>query len=159
MPSKLTSCKLSSPTTRTTTSRTKPRTCTSKKPKLLPVQACTSLTGASHRSDRCSPASSASNSLSLSLNWNCPHTSLGPGHLHTRLKYTIGRVVLVLVSLLLHHSLLSLPLEAKLILMDISPTIATMEPHKLRLRLGLGLLTRFLSTRLLNRFLLTRPLT
>jgi hypothetical protein len=47
-------------------------------------------------------------------------------------------VVLVLVSPLLHHSLLSLPLEAKLILMAISPTIATMEPHKLRLRLGLG---------------------
>jgi hypothetical protein len=79
---------------------------------------------------------------------NCPHTRLGPGHLHTRLKYTIGRVVLVLVSPLLRHSLLLLPLEAK-ILMAISPTIATMEPHKLRLRLGLGLLTWFLSARLL----------
>jgi hypothetical protein len=54
MPSKLTSCKLSSPTTRTTTSRNKPRTFTSTKPKLLPVQACTGLTGAPHRSDRCS---------------------------------------------------------------------------------------------------------
>jgi hypothetical protein len=63
-----------------------------------------------------------------------------------RLKYTIGRVVLVLVSPLLCQSLLSLPLEAKLILMAISPTIATMEPHKLRLRLGMWLLTRFLST-------------
>jgi hypothetical protein len=53
------------------------------------------------------------------------------------LKYTIGKVVLVLVSPLICHSLLSLPLEAKLILMAISPTIATMEPHKLRLRLGM----------------------
>jgi hypothetical protein len=47
-------------------------------------------------------------------------------------------VVLVLVSLLLRHSLLSPPFEEKLILMVISPTIATMEPHKLRLRLRLG---------------------
>jgi hypothetical protein len=47
----------------------------------------------------------------------------------------------VLVSPLLRHSLLSPPLEAKLILMAISPTIDTMEPHKLRLRLGFGLLT------------------
>jgi hypothetical protein len=47
-------------------------------------------------------------------------------------------VVLVLVSPLLRHSLLSLPLEAKLILMDISPTIATMKPHKLGLGLGWG---------------------
>jgi hypothetical protein len=68
-------------------------------------------------------------------------------------------VVLVLVSPLLHHSLLSPPVEAKLIFMAISPSIATMEPHKLRLRLGLGLLTWFLSTRLFNRFLLTRLLT
>jgi hypothetical protein len=44
-------------------------------------------------------------------------------------------VVLVLVSPLLRHSLLSLLLEAKLIIMAIFPTIATMEPHKLRLRL------------------------
>jgi hypothetical protein len=36
--------------------------------------------------------------------------------------------------------------------MAISPTIATMEPHKLRLRLGLWLLTWFLSTQLLHRF-------
>jgi hypothetical protein len=79
--------------------------------------------------------------------------------LHTRLKYTIGRVVLVLVSPLLRHSLLTLPLEAKLILMAISPTIATMKPHELRLRLGMGLLTWFLSTWYLNRFLLTRLLT
>jgi hypothetical protein len=68
-------------------------------------------------------------------------------------------VVLVLVNPLLRHSLLSLPLEAKLILMAISPTIATMEPHKLRLRLGLRLLTWFLFTRLLHRFLLTSLLT
>jgi hypothetical protein len=40
-----------------------------------------------------------------------------------RLKYTIGRVVLVLVSPLLRHSLLSPPFEAKLILVAISPTI------------------------------------
>jgi hypothetical protein len=76
-----------------------------------------------------------------------------------RLKYTIGRVVLVLVSPLLCHSILSLPLEAKLILMAISPTIATMELHKLRLRLGLWLLTWFLSTQLLHPFLLTSLLT
>jgi hypothetical protein len=125
---------------------------------LLHVQACTGLTGAPHRSDRCSPASSTSNSLSHSPSWNCPHTRLGPGHLHSRLKYTIGSVVLVLVSPLLRHSLLSLPLEAKLVIMAISPTIATMEPHKLRFRLGSGLLTWFLSTWLLNRFLLTRSL-
>jgi hypothetical protein len=76
-----------------------------------------------------------------------------------RLKYTIRRVVLVLVSPLLRHSLLSHPLEAKLILMAISPTIATMEPHKLWLRLGMWLLTRFLSTQLLHRFLLVSLLT
>jgi hypothetical protein len=55
------------------------------------------------------------------------------------LKYTIGRVVLVLVNPILRHSLLSLPLEAKLILIVIYPTIATTEPHKLRFRLGFGL--------------------
>jgi hypothetical protein len=43
--------------------------------------------------------------------------------------------------------------------MAMSPTIATMELHKLRLRLRLGLLTWFLSTWLLNRFLLTSLLT
>jgi hypothetical protein len=48
-------------------------------------------------------------------------------------------VVLVLVSPLLRHSLLSLPLEAKLILVAISPTIATMKPYGLRFRLRLGL--------------------
>jgi hypothetical protein len=68
-------------------------------------------------------------------------------------------VVLVLVRPLLHHSLLTLHLEAKLILMAISPTIATMKPHNLEFRLGLGLITWFLSTRLLNRFLLTSLLT
>jgi hypothetical protein len=76
-----------------------------------------------------------------------------------RLKDTTGGVVLVLVSPLLRHSLLSLPLEAKLILMAISPTIATMKPHKLGFRLGLGLLTWFLSTRLFTRLLLTYLLT
>jgi hypothetical protein len=76
-----------------------------------------------------------------------------------RLKYTTGEVILVFVSPLLRHSLLSLPLEAKLILMAISPTIATMKPHKLRFGLGLWLLTWFLSARLLHRFLLTSLLT
>jgi hypothetical protein len=76
-----------------------------------------------------------------------------------RLKYTIGRVVLVLVSPLLCHSLLTLLLEAKLTLVTTSPIIVTMKPHKLRFRLGLGLLTWFLFTRLLNRFFLTQLLT
>jgi hypothetical protein len=76
-----------------------------------------------------------------------------------RLKYTTGGVILVLVSPLLRHSFLSLPLEAKLIFMAISPTIATIKPDKLRFWLGLGLLTWFLSTRLLHRFLLTSLLT
>jgi hypothetical protein len=67
-----------------------------------------------------------------------------------RLKYTIRRMVLVLVSPLLCHSLLTLPLEAKLTLVTISPTIVTMKLHKHRFRLGLGLLTWFLFTRLLN---------
>jgi hypothetical protein len=52
-----------------------------------------------------------------------------------------------------------LPLEAKLILVTLFPTIAIVEPHKLRLRLRLGLFTWFLSTRLLNWFLLTSLLT
>jgi hypothetical protein len=68
-------------------------------------------------------------------------------------------VVLVLVSPLLRHSLLTLLPEAKLALVTISPTIVIMKPHELRFRLGLGLLTWFLFTRLLNRFLLTRILT
>jgi hypothetical protein len=75
-----------------------------------------------------------------------------------RLKYTIAMVVLVLVSPLLRHSLFLLPLEAKLTLVTISPTIVTMKLHELRFRLGLGLLTWFLSTRFLNQFLLTRLL-
>jgi hypothetical protein len=68
-------------------------------------------------------------------------------------------VVLVLVSPLLRHSLLTPLLEAKLIFVVISPTIAIMKPYGLRLRLGMGLFIWFLSTRLLNRFLLTRLLT
>jgi hypothetical protein len=71
----------------------------------------------------------------------------------------LERVVLILVSPLLRHSLLSLPLEAKLILMAISPAIATMKPHKVRFTLGLGLLIWFLSTQLLHGFLLTSLLT
>jgi hypothetical protein len=127
-------------------------------PSPLSAQTCTSLTGVVHLSDRCSPASSTSYSLSISPSRNRPHNRLGPGHLHTRFKYTIGRVVLVLVSPLLRHSLLMLPLEAKLTLVTISPTIVTTKPHELRFRLGLGLLIWFLSTRILNRFLLTWPL-
>jgi hypothetical protein len=50
-------------------------------------------------------------------------------------------------------------LEAKLTLVTISPIIVTMKLQELRFRLGLGLLTWFLFTRLLNRFLLTRLLT
>jgi hypothetical protein len=69
------------------------------------------------------------------------------------------RIVPILVHPLLCHPLLKLPIEAKLNLMAIFPTIATLVPHKLRLRLGLGLLTWFLSNQLLNRFLLTRLLT
>jgi hypothetical protein len=71
----------------------------------------------------------------------------------------MGRVVPILVSPLLRHSLLSLPFEAKLILVTIISTIATRKLYGLRLRLGMGLLTWFLSTRLLNRFLLTRLFT
>jgi hypothetical protein len=69
-----------------------------------------------------------------------------------RLRYTMGRPLLC-------HPFLTLPLEAKLILVTLFPTIATMKPHKLRLRLRLELFTWFLSTRLLNRFLLTSLLT
>jgi hypothetical protein len=57
-----------------------------------------------------------------------------------RLKYTIGGVVLVLVSPLFCHSLLTLPLEAKLTLVTLSPTIVTMKSYGLRLRLGMGML-------------------
>jgi hypothetical protein len=49
-------------------------------------------------------------------------------------------VVLVLVSPLLRHSLLTFPLKAKLTLVTISPTIDTMKNYGLRLRLGMGLL-------------------
>jgi hypothetical protein len=76
-----------------------------------------------------------------------------------RLKYTIERVVLVLVSPLLRHSLLMLPLKTKFTLVTISPTIATMKLYGLRVRLGMGLLIWFFSTWLLNRFLLTPLLT
>jgi hypothetical protein len=43
-----------------------------------------------------------------------------------------------------------LPLQAKLTLVAISPTIVIMKPYELRFRLGLGLLTWFLLTRLLT---------
>jgi hypothetical protein len=65
-------------------------------------------------------------------------------------------VVPVLVCPLLCHFLLTPLLEAKLTLVTISPTIATMKLYGFRLRFGMGLLIWFLSTRLLNRFLLTR---
>jgi hypothetical protein len=68
-------------------------------------------------------------------------------------------VVLVLVSPLLCHSLLTHPLEAKLLFVAIPPTIAMMKLYELRLRLGMGLFIWFLSTWLLNRFLLTWLLT
>jgi hypothetical protein len=67
-----------------------------------------------------------------------------------RLKYTIGGVVLVLVSPLFCHSLLTLPLEAKLTLVTLSPTIVTMKSYGLRLRLGMGMLTWFLPTQILT---------
>jgi hypothetical protein len=54
-------------------------------------------------------------------------------------------VEFVLVSPLLHHPLLSLPLEEKLTLVTISPTIVTMKLHELRFRLGFGLITRLLT--------------
>jgi hypothetical protein len=110
------------------------------------------------RSDRPPQKTASTAGTRISPCRNTSHNLLGPRHPHTRLKYTIGRVVLVLVSPLLRRSLLTLPLEAKLILVTISPTIVTMKPHELRFRLGLGQLTWFLSTRLLNRFLLTWPL-
>jgi hypothetical protein len=74
-------------------------------------------------------------------------------------RFKHRQVVPILVSPLLRHSLLSLPLEAKLILVTISPTIATMKLYGLRLRLGIGLLSWFLLTRLLNRLPLTWLLT
>jgi hypothetical protein len=71
----------------------------------------------------------------------------------------MGRVVPILVRPLLCHRFFPLPLEAKLILVTILSTIDTMKRHKFRFRLGLGLLTWFLSTRLIHRFLLTSLLT
>jgi hypothetical protein len=58
--------------------------------------------------------------------------------MHTRLKYTIERVVLVLVRPLLCHYLLTLPLEGKLNLVTISPTIVTMKPQELGFSLSWG---------------------
>jgi hypothetical protein len=60
------------------------------------------------------------------------------------------RVKIVLVSTLLSHSLLMLPLEAKLTLVTISPTIVTMKLYELRFWLERGLLIWFLLTRLLT---------
>jgi hypothetical protein len=79
---------------------------------------------------------------------NTSHNYLAPGQWHTRLRYTIERVVPILVSPLVCHSLLTLLLEAKLTRMTISPTIVTMEPHELRFRLdfsSLGFSTDFSS--------------
>jgi hypothetical protein len=60
------------------------------------------------------------------------------------------RVKIVLVSTLLSHSLLMLPLEAKLTLVTISPTIVTMKLYELRFWLERGLLIWLLLTRLLT---------
>jgi hypothetical protein len=68
-------------------------------------------------------------------------------------------VVLFLIHALLIHSPLSLPLEAKLLLMTIPPIILTMEADRSWLRLGLGLLSLLLpnhitqSSHKLDRFL------
>jgi hypothetical protein len=75
-----------------------------------------------------------------------------------RLKYTIGRVVPVFVSPFFCHSLLTLPLKAKLTLVTISPIIVTMKPHGLRFRLGMRLLTWFLLTQLLTLLLFPNEL-
>jgi hypothetical protein len=71
----------------------------------------------------------------------------------------MGRVVPILVHPLLCHPFLTLPLEAKLILVTLFPTIATMKLYGLRLRLRMGLLTWLLFTRFFNRFLLAMLLT
>jgi hypothetical protein len=57
-------------------------------------------------------------------------------------------VILVFVSPLLRHSLLTPLLEAKLLFVAISLIITTMKPYGLRLRMGLFIW--FLSTRLLK---------
>jgi hypothetical protein len=71
---------------------------------------------------------------------------------HTRLRHTMRWVVPVLVCPLLSHSLPSLPLEAKLQFVTISPTIVTMKPDWFWIWFWfwLGLLTRFFLTRLLT---------
>jgi hypothetical protein len=69
---------------------------------------------------------------------NASHKCLAPGQWHTRLRYTMGSVVPNLASPLLSHSLFTLPLEAKLTLVTISPTIVTMKPMSLGLGLGWG---------------------
>jgi hypothetical protein len=56
-----------------------------------------------------------------------------------RLKYTIGRVVLVLVSPFLLPFSLMILFEAKLALVTISPTIVTIKLHGHRFSLGMGL--------------------
>jgi hypothetical protein len=53
----------------------------------------------------------------------------------------MGKVVPILVRPLLCYPLLTLPLEAKLILVAIFPTIPIMRLYGLRLRLRMGLLT------------------
>jgi hypothetical protein len=76
---------------------------------------------------------------------------------HTRLKYTVIGVVLVLVSPFLSQPLLTLPLEAKLTLVTISTTIPTMEPNGFWFRLVLRLFTRLLFWFLLTRLLTLLP--
>jgi hypothetical protein len=66
-------------------------------------------------------------------------------------------VVLVLVSPLLSQPLLTLPLEAKLTLVTICPTIVTMKLNGFWFRLGLDLFTRLLFWFLLTRILTLLP--
>jgi hypothetical protein len=66
-----------------------------------------------------------------------------------RLRYTMRTVVPILISPLLCYPFFPLPLEAKLTLVTITPTIVTMKAYRLRLSLGMGLLTWFLLTQLL----------
>jgi hypothetical protein len=62
-----------------------------------------------------------------------------------RLRHTMRRVLPDLVCSLLSHSLLSHPLEGKLYLMTIPPTITVIEEDWSWLGLGLWFLTRLLS--------------
>jgi hypothetical protein len=115
------------------------------------------LTNTNKRSDRwCTTSSTTYHSL-ISPSQNCPNNHIGPGHLHTRLKYTIRGVVVVLVSPLLSQPFLRLPLEAKLTLVTISPRIVTIKSNGIWFRLGLRLFTRLLFWFLLSLLLALLP--